>query len=102
MTGVQTCALPISYELARNIKLHKIKITVNDEQTKEYIIEELEQLKSRDTDKDGKLKIIPKEEMKELLGRSPDFLDMFIMRMFYELRPVSQNQLNKKINRSFI
>jgi len=82
-----------AYELARNIKLHTIKISVEDEQVKEWIIEELELLRSKDADKDGKLKIIPKEEMKELIGRSPDFLDMLIMRMWYELKPhITTNQ----------
>lgn len=82
-----------AYELARNIRLHKIKITVESEQVKQWIIEEVELLKSKDADKDGKLKIIPKEEMKELLGRSPDFLDMLIMRQWYELKPrITSNQ----------
>lgn len=40
------------------------------------------------TDADGKLKIIKKEEMKtKLNGDSPDLLDMFMMREFFELIP---------------
>lgn len=61
---------------------------------KESINEELQQLKTFDSDKDGKLKILPKEKIKENIGRSPDWLDIFIMRMFYEL---DKNQ-NKLIN----
>jgi len=36
-------------------------------------------------DKDGKLKIVGKDEVKEAIGRSPDTGDTFIMRMWFEL-----------------
>ena len=52
---------------------------------KETIIQELEQVKRNNVDKDGKLSIIPKEKVKELLGRSPDFSDALMMRMYFEL-----------------
>jgi hypothetical protein len=32
-----------------------------------------------------KLKIVPKEEVREALGRSPDVGDTFLMRMYFEL-----------------
>lgn len=49
------------------------------------IKEELEQIKYKDIDKDKKLYIIPKEKIKENLGRSPDYADMLSMRMIFEL-----------------
>lgn len=49
------------------------------------VIEDLEHMKRKDADKDGKLKIVGKEEVKESLGRSPDFGDALMMRMFFEL-----------------
>ena len=52
----------------------------------EQVEQELEQLKTWDSDKDGKLKIIPKEKIKENIGRSPDWLDNFIMRMHPEVK----------------
>jgi len=48
-------------------------------------IEELEQVKQKDMDKDGKKKIIPKDAVKELLGRSPDYSDAIMMRMYFEI-----------------
>ncbi len=51
----------------------------------EMIHQELGMLKTYDTDKDGKLRILPKEKIKEHIGRSPDWLDCFIMRMFFEV-----------------
>ena len=52
---------------------------------KDIIETELSMLKTYDADHDGKLKILPKEKIKEFIGRSPDFLDNFIMRMYFEV-----------------
>jgi phage terminase large subunit len=52
---------------------------------KEKITQELGQLKTYDADKDNKLRILPKEKIKENIGRSPDWLDNFIMRMVFYL-----------------
>lgn len=52
----------------------------------EDIKTELGQLKTYDSDKDGKLRILPKEKIKANIGRSPDWLDIFIMRARYELK----------------
>jgi len=54
-------------------------------ETKQFIIEELEQVKRKNIDKDGKLEIVAKEDVKELLGRSPDFSDAMMMRMYFEV-----------------
>ena len=58
-----------------------------DEGTKDLINVELGQLKTYDSDKDNKLKLLPKERIKENIGRSPDYLDNFIMRMYFECKP---------------
>jgi hypothetical protein len=34
-----------------------------------------------------KLRVLPKEKVKEGIGRSPDFADVLMMRMVFELRP---------------
>ena len=57
-----------------------------DIKLKQLIIEDLEQIKKKDPDKDGKLAIIPKEEMKEHLGRSTDLGDAIMMRMYFILK----------------
>jgi hypothetical protein len=56
---------------------------------KEEIIEEMETIESYKTDIDGKLKVIPKEKVKERIGRSPDWRDVLMMREWFELKPVS-------------
>jgi hypothetical protein len=47
--------------------------------------EDLEQIKGRDMEKGGKLKVIAKDEIKEHLGRSPDLADAPMMRRLFEL-----------------
>ncbi len=49
--------------------------------------EEAEQVKKRDADSDVKLRIVQKDVVKELLGRSPDDWDCFMMRQWFELKP---------------
>ena len=61
------------------------ELFIAETEHKETIIQELEQVKRSNVDKDGKLSIIPKEKVKELLGRSPDFSDALMMRMYFEL-----------------
>jgi phage terminase large subunit len=51
----------------------------------DQITEELEQVKQKNLDADGKKAIIPKDEVKRLIGRSPDFSDMIMMREFFEI-----------------
>jgi len=58
--------------------------TTNEE--REHIIEELEMVKKKDIDKDGKNSVLPKDQVKELLGRSPDYSDMMMMRSWFDLR----------------
>ena len=73
------------YKLAEKINKNEIGITTNDIMIKQYIIEELEQVRSKDADRDTKLKIIQKDVVKNLIGRSPDFSDSLAMRMYYEI-----------------
>lgn len=74
-----------AYKLAEVTNKRLIKIICTSEQ-RQKIIEEMGVLKSKDVDADEKRKrIIDKKEMKELLGHSPDYLDMLIMGMFFEV-----------------
>jgi len=74
-----------SYTLADYTGEGKLAIAAEDEEHRQFITEELEQIKARDVDKDGKLKIVSKDEIKEHLGRSPDLADMLAMGMSFEL-----------------
>lgn len=48
--------------------------------------EEMEQVKQKDVDKDGRIGILPKDKVKELIGRSPDDWDSIMMRGYFELK----------------
>lgn len=73
------------YTLAEHTTKRTIGIQTESEEYRQLIAEQLEQIKGRDVEKEGKLKIIAKDEIKEHLGRSPDFADAFIMRMLFKL-----------------
>ena len=73
------------YKLADLINKGQVGIDCNDITIKNQIIEECEQVRMKDADKDNKLQIIPKETVKDIIGRSPDFADALAMRMFYEI-----------------
>ena len=79
-----------TYLMADYVNGHKISITNCPADIKELIIEELEQVKSKDADKDGKRKIIGKDEIKESIGRSPDYSDNIMMRMWFELKKIEE------------
>jgi len=58
----------------------------DDDAVKEITSEEMEQVKIKDIDKDGRQGIIPKDRIKELIGRSPDEWDSIMMRYWFALR----------------
>ena len=80
-----------AYRLADKITHHLLACTVQDINTKATLSEELDWIRSKDRDKDGKLKIMPKEEVKQHLGRSPDISDTFIMRMALQDKVTTPN-----------
>jgi len=73
------------YKLADLINKGQIGIDCKDINIKNNIIEECEQIRMKDADKDNKLQMIPKETVKDIIGRSPDFSDALAMRMYYEI-----------------
>jgi len=73
------------YKLADLTNKGQIGINCKDINVKNYIIEELEQVRMKDADKDNKLQIIPKDTVKAMIGRSPDYADALAMRMYYEV-----------------
>lgn len=75
------------YKLAEKIQRNEIYIDCNDGYTQDLIIKELEQVKRDKIDNDGKLRILPKEKVKELIGHSPDYTDALMMRLWFELYP---------------
>ena len=75
------------FKLAEKINKEEIYFQPENIELKKLLSEELEQVKRKDVDKDGKLGIVPKDKVKEILGRSPDISDALMMRMYFELAP---------------
>lgn len=73
------------YELAECVNNAELYVSANGD--KKAITEELEIIKRDKMDSDNKLEIIPKDKMRDLLGRSPDFADTLMMRMYWRVKP---------------
>jgi phage terminase large subunit len=78
--------------LADRINRHELQISAElTEAQRELIITDLQQIKRVDTAADAPLQVIPKEEIKDAIGRSPDYADMLMMRMYFDLaKPTAQ------------
>lgn len=73
------------YRLADMVNDGCIFIATND--NRDEIALELEVVRRLEDQAEGKLKVIKKDEMKKLIGRSPDYGDMIMMRIRLELVP---------------
>jgi len=73
------------FMLAKFVNERRIWFMPQDKQVKDFLIQELEVVKKRDIEKDGKNGVLPKEQVKELIQRSPDYSDALMMRMWFEL-----------------
>lgn len=75
------------FRLAKRVNDNGVFVDCDDPEIRQAIIEELEVIKQKNMDSDMKRGVIPKEDMKELLGRSPDFADTLMMREYFDLIP---------------
>ena len=75
------------FKLAELINAGQIGITSSlPNEVKNYIVQECESVRRKDVDKNEQsLAVIPKDEMKEICRRSPDFTDAMMMRCYFEL-----------------
>lgn len=82
--------------LADKVNTGLVGINDIDPMIRDALVEELEQVRQIDIDKESKIKLMPKEDIKERLGRSPDYADALMMRMYFVInqvvrqRPVQQ------------
>lgn len=87
----QNAKAEASYRFAEDVAARKVRVKFPDSvdggdeaigggKLRDMLEAELGQLRSWKADTDGKLKVMPKDEVKQNLGRSPDFLDALILR----------------------
>ena len=73
-------------KLADMFREGKISLNLLDPTTIDDLTQELLAVKLKDVDKDNKVQVQSKEEMKKVLGKSPDLSDALMMRMYYEIK----------------
>ncbi len=73
------------YRLAQRVNENELYITYDDDRVHDWVVQELEQVKQKKLDSDLKKGVLPKDKVKELIGRSPDFADTLMMREWFEL-----------------
>lgn len=76
------CGFGLAEKINQNLISFKMPLEYS---IKERIIAELEVLKRTEDDK--KLALISKDDMKKLLGHSPDYMDNMIMRYYFDVKP---------------
>jgi len=72
------------FKLAEYIELNRVIFPQNHRDT---IVKELDLIRRKNPDGDGKLAVTGKEEIQRTHGMSPDYADAIAMRMFFELFP---------------
>jgi hypothetical protein len=73
-------------KLSDMIKEGKISINVMEPSIVDELTQQLMAIKLKDVEKDGKVGVIGKDEMKRILGVSPDIADSIFLRMYYEVK----------------
>jgi len=96
-----------AYMLAEEVNNHRTAVATDviidydeDISYEELLTEDLEQIKAKDIDNDDKkLDLVSKEQIKEAIGRSPDFGDNMIMRMIFFLKHKNKLQYGVSVSR---
>jgi phage terminase large subunit len=73
------------YKFAEKVNRKEIYINTNDQRMREMIIEELECIKLRSIENDGKISIIGREGFVKLIQRSPDHLSSMMQRIYLDI-----------------
>jgi hypothetical protein len=72
------------FKLAEKIELNEVFFPLEHRDT---ITKELDMIRRKNIDGDGKLSVTGKDEIQKTHGLSPDYADMIMMRMYFELFP---------------
>lgn len=73
------------YKMAQKIVNREAGEICDNAEVKSITSEEMEQVKQKDIDKDGKVALVGKDIVKQMIGRSPDEWDSIMMRYYFEL-----------------
>lgn len=85
------------FEMADRVNQGDIFVTCGAEDKQELVEDLLAMLRQRNVDGDGKKSLVPKDEVKRALGRSPDLGDMFVMRGYFFLKPQAKAVMKRRM-----
>lgn len=80
------------FRFAERVNRKGVWVYTESYEEREKISDQLEQVKKKEVDNDKKLQVVPKSEMIEMLGYSPDDADSLMMREYFELKPPQKPQ----------
>jgi len=83
-------AIRLESVIVDGVATNEVLVGGERQDVRSLISKDLRAIKKKDMDKDGKKQINPKEEQKNILGRSPDFGDSLMMRAVFDLEPALQ------------
>jgi hypothetical protein len=86
-------------KLSQMFKDGLISINLTEPSLVDDLTQELLAVKLKDIDKDNKVGVMSKDEMKKILGKSPDLSDSLMMRMMLEIK---NNKTTKKYSIAYI
>lgn len=75
------------YRLAKKVNENNIYLQCENPEIKKHLIQELQWVRIKKVDHDGKNAVMPKEKVKEKIGRSPDYSDTIMMHELFDLKP---------------
>lgn len=73
-------------KLSQLFKEGKISLNILNSSIVDELTQELLAVKLKDIDRDNKVAVQSKDEMKRILGKSPDLSDAIMMRMYWEIK----------------
>jgi hypothetical protein len=73
------------FKLAEFMEYNKLFMRTANQ--RDVIVKELDMIRRRNPDADGKLSVSSKDEIQRMHGVSPDYADAIMMRMYFELFP---------------
>jgi len=73
------------FMLAKFVNERRIWVQTDNNNIKDELMQELEVVKKDNLYKDGKNAVLKKEVVKDMIGRSPDYSDALMMRIWFEL-----------------
>ena len=85
-----------AYKLAELVGESLVYAAVEDENERDYICAEFEAHRKKGATETGKLTITKKDDVKAVIKRSPDYFDLFLMRMVFEIDKRKRSYLSQE------